>query len=315
MEIANGQVSTTGAVWEILSASYEGDLQKVQALTQDEPALLYTQYNYTPPVHFAVREGHLELVEYLLGQGACDLAYRTYPFLDDLHTMAKDRGFTKIASLLKDYSADRGLQKFSGDNGKIDYGRDAQQRLFEHAVDRNDAATVKNILEKKPEYATDETYFWGEGILMMPAKEGHSDMIDLLMAYGAKVPGVLKWAQEYYFKRAEIGALLLQRGMDPNTRSWQQVTLLHDMAQKGNIEKASLLIKYGAAINLVEDEYQSTPLGLAARWGQLEMVKYLIGQGADVNKAGATWATPLAWAGKRNHDSIEQLLLANGAVL
>ena len=96
--------------------------------------------------------------------------------------------------------------------------------------------------------------------------------------------------------------------MNPNTMSWHRVTLLHDMAQKGEIAKAQLLIKYKANINAVDEEYQSTPLGLAARWGQLEMVKYLLSAGADPVKAGAGWATPLAWAIKKQHGQIEKLL-------
>ena len=52
-------------------------------------------------------------------------------------------------------------------------------------------------------------------------------------------------------------------------------TILHDMAQNGNIEKAELLLKYGAKINSVDQEYQSTPLGMSVRWGHVEMVNYL----------------------------------------
>jgi ankyrin repeat protein len=87
----------------------------------------------------------------------------------------------------------------------------------------------------------------------------------------------------------------MEKGMNPNHMSWHHVTLLHDMAQKGNFKKAELLIKYGADMDPVEEEYQSTPLGMAARWGHVEMVSYLLSKGADINKAGATWATPLAW--------------------
>ena len=71
--------------------------------------------------------------------------------------------------------------------------------------------------------------------------------------------------------------------MDPNTMSWQHVTLLHDMAQKGFIDKAELLIKHGADLVQIDEAYQSTPLGLAARWGNLEMVIFLLDSGRLVN--------------------------------
>ena len=101
--------------------------------------------------------------------------------------------------------------------------------------------------------------------------------------------------------------------MSPNVMSWQRVTILHDMAQKGFINKVDLLIKHGADLNSIDDAYRSTPLGLAARWGHVEMVKYLLKQGADINKAGAPWATPLALAKKKGHNKIDEVLIKAGA--
>lgn len=44
---------------------------------------------YAPPLHFAVREGHEDLVKYLVANGGLDPTYRTYPFLDTLATVAE----------------------------------------------------------------------------------------------------------------------------------------------------------------------------------------------------------------------------------
>src|SRR5215216_894076 len=87
MKLSNGVVSTTEKVWDILVASRNGSLESVKELVNECPELIYAQYNYTPPIHFAVREGHLDLVKYLLENGALDARYRTYPFLDDLFTI------------------------------------------------------------------------------------------------------------------------------------------------------------------------------------------------------------------------------------
>jgi ankyrin repeat protein len=80
------------------------------------------------------------------------------------------------------------------------------------------------------------------------------------------------------------------------------------MAQKGDIKKTELLIKHGAHMNAVDEEYRSTPLGMAARWGQLDMVEYLLKQGADPNLSGASWSTPIEWARKKENAEIEQIL-------
>lgn len=313
MEVGHGTISTTSRVWEILSASHRGDLKKTDELVNECPDLAYAQYNYTPPIYFAVREGHIDLVNYFLDKGAHDPEYKFYPFQESLQTVANDRGYYEIVDLLDEYGNDPSRQKFRGDNGRIVYNRTPLQNEFEQAVDKNEIDRVKQLLKMHPGLALDETYFWGEGILLFAAKENHREMIDLLMSYGAKVPSVLKWTQFYYFERLDGAAYMMEKGMNPDTMSWQHVTILHDMAQKGFMDKAELLINYGADVNLLDEAYQSTPLGLAARWGHHEMVKYLLEQGADPDKAGASWATPLAWAKKRGFAGIEETLIKAGA--
>jgi ankyrin repeat protein len=127
------------------------------------------------------------------------------------------------------------------------------------------------------------------------------------------VPDVSKWAPEYYFKHHDIAVFLMDNGMNPNHMSWQHVTLLHDMAQRGNLPKARLLLDHGADIDAVDEEYRSTPLGLAARWGHSKMVAFLLERAADPNKAAAPWATPLAWARQKGFASIAGDLERAGA--
>ena len=92
MTLHGGASSTTTEVWEMLSASRDGDLDRVMQLISRRPELCTCQFNYTPPLHFAVREGHLPLVRALVDRGALDPRYKTYPFGDSLLTMAQDRG-------------------------------------------------------------------------------------------------------------------------------------------------------------------------------------------------------------------------------
>ncbi|MBI4661919.1 MAG: ankyrin repeat domain-containing protein, partial [Verrucomicrobia bacterium] len=79
------------------------------------------------------------------------------------------------------------------------------------------------------------------------------------------------------------------------------------------VQKARLLLDHGADINAMDDDYSSTPLGYAAHWGQREMAAFLLERGAEVNKAGAPWATPLAWARRKGHADIEADLRQAGA--
>ncbi|HTE23320.1 ankyrin repeat domain-containing protein [Flavitalea sp.] len=313
IEIPGNKKIPATRVWELLWATYKGNLEVVRNFISEEPNLAYAQYNYMPPIHLAVREGHLELVSYLLSLGAYDPSYRNYRFRDSLEVIAEDSGYVPIAEELSDYAKESSRQQFEGDYGRIHFPRSEDGQHFEDAVDQNDLAIVESILKQHPEFAKDETYFWGEGILMMPAKEAQYGMIDLLISYGATVPSILKWTQAYYFEQYDGAAYMLKNGMSPNVMNCHHVTILHDMAQKGDIAKLQLLLQFGANIEAIDEEYKSTPLGLAARWGQVEAVNYLLDHGADPGKGGRSWSTPLAWSKKKGHDTIVEILEKAGA--
>ena len=313
VKLSNEAMTTTAAVWKMIVASKNGDLVTMKELVEECPELIYAQYNYTPPIHFAVREGHAELVKYLLDHGAHDPSYKTYPFLDSLITIAADRGYSDIEQRLVDYGSHPDRWKYKGDNGEIMFDMSNEQKEFQRAVNHNENAKAREILEQHPEFAKDNSLSWYEGVLMMPSNRQNKELLEMLLGYGATVPKMSKWGRAYYFKHYEIAKFLLQNGMDPNHTTWHHVTLLHDMAQEGNVPKANLLIEKAADLNSIEDEYQSTPLGLAARWGHPEMVKLLLDNGADVNKSGVNWSTPLCWAKKKGHKEIEKILLSASA--
>jgi uncharacterized protein len=313
MYLHGGIVATTTEVWNMLSASRDGDLSRVQAMAEQRPALLTCKYDYTSPLHFAVREGHLELVRYLVEQGGIDPDYKMHPFQESLLTCAEDRGYTEIASFLRESIANQLLVRAREDTGKIERSKDETVQRFQQMVDQGNCAAVEAMLQTRPELARDEDAFWGEGILAMPAKEGNRPMMELLLRYGARVPDMSKWAKEFYFKNYDSAAFLLENGMNPNHMNWRQVTLLHDLAFKGELRKMQLLLDHGAEINPIDEEFCATPLGFAARWGHRDIVALLLERGADVNKARAPWATPLAWAGKKGHAEIAADLLQAGA--
>ena len=69
-ELPGGYSTTNTEIWQMFSACREGDLDAVRELVERCPGLVHSDYNYTPPIHFAVREGHAPVVRYLLDRGA-----------------------------------------------------------------------------------------------------------------------------------------------------------------------------------------------------------------------------------------------------
>src|SRR5215469_2763036 len=92
-------------VWAILRAARDGDVGQVKELVARRPGLARAEYNCTPPIHFAVGEGHLEIVRFLVERGADVSSYRTYPFSDSLLTMAEAREYREIVMYLLELAA------------------------------------------------------------------------------------------------------------------------------------------------------------------------------------------------------------------
>jgi ankyrin repeat protein len=265
-----------------------------------------------------VREGHTAVVEFLLEQGAYDPAYSAYPYKGEtLVRMADDRNHTAIVGLLHERASRPGPARSPDGSmhgvGHIEFPRDDDRSRLEKLIGANAMHAVEALLDRRPDLVHDELVFYAEGVLAQAANRRTRQLLNLLLARGARVPDITKWGRFYYFKHADIAALLLDRGMNPDHMTWHRTTLLHDMAGEGNEEKAALLLKHGAALNSVDDEFRSTPLGFAARWGRRNIVRLLLDHGADPNAAGAAWATPLAWAEKKGHHDIARDLRAAGA--
>ena len=77
VDLPDGKTGRTGTLWQILDASFVGDLSTVRSIVEQCPQMAYAQFNYTPPIYFAAREGHVNLVDYLLQKGAWDPNFRS----------------------------------------------------------------------------------------------------------------------------------------------------------------------------------------------------------------------------------------------
>src|SRR3954447_24094111 len=85
-------------IWDMITAAATGDTLTLRRLIARDPSLVGSGYFYTPAIHFAVREGHLEAVQILLEAGA-DPEWNAYHD-GSLIEMARDRGHDAIAQLL-----------------------------------------------------------------------------------------------------------------------------------------------------------------------------------------------------------------------
>jgi ankyrin repeat protein len=110
----------------------------------------------------------------------------------------------------------------------------------------------------------------------------------------------------------EVVALLLSKGLDPNITDQEYYwSALHFALGHGrSLSKVKLLIDAGANPNNTEDEGW-TSLHFAVQSGDLEMVQFLIDNGADMEVTNVR-DTPLMMAVRLGKAEVVKKLLANG---
>jgi ankyrin repeat protein/HEAT repeat protein len=177
-------------------------------------------------------------------------------------------------------------------------------------------------------------------------KEGHWDVVEMLLARGAKMswlnaltrsPRNLRFemtkrflahggtadketARGFLVLAAGAGDLqtvnlLLASGVTPDSTPWGGLTALgaalgHDW-YTGYPEIALLLVEHGAPVN--EDAFGGTVLMIAARKGYTEVVKVMLDRGANVNAMYSDGSTALRLAALQGHPLIMKMLIAKGA--
>lgn len=321
------QLLARGARYTIFIAAARGDIDYVRdALARDRSLANFEDDCHYRPISAAANRDDIEMVKLLLAHGANPAlpergAERGHALWGAVH-----RRHREIVSLLLAHDADpNGMVESSGtpmmqaQNDPVlsallraHGGHELKDDLADakRLVDEGKLDEAERLLRANREWLDNINRGWGDGILAGPARDGRIDIIEMLMRLGARVPLVSKWAPYYYFKHEKTAAYLLDHGMDPNHMNWHRFTLLHHMAADGELAKARLLVDHGADVDAIDDEYRSTPLGIAARWGRRELVSFLLDAGADPTLAGATWATPIAWAERKGHQAIVDQLRA-----
>jgi ankyrin repeat protein len=161
------------------------------------------------------------------------------------------------------------------------------------------------------------------GVLAAACTLGKRELVVRLLVAGARVAKVLTGCRGYLMSEPDTLRLLLERAdMDPNLPNWQRATPLHDVCSRDyrgranphRVECAKILIDAGARLTARDEDYRSTPLAWAARYGLLDMVDLLLERGSPPRSAtDEPWATPLAWATKRGQREVAERLKQAGA--
>ena len=316
-ELVSDELDWTGrwlgeTVWQVLNAARDGDAAKLGAMLEDDPTLVRAEFWYTPPLHFAVREGHLEVARMMLDASA-DIFHRSLYAQETLLQMALDRGHEDVANLLRHELRHR-------------VSSSGARHAIHDAVSAGDADTVEELLRKEPDLVNRGDHL-GRRPLHFAVEAGRADLVDRLIDLGAEIdasgfssddrlggtgfrPLVLAlWHHPYWQQRNDyaIARQLLERG------ARYSITVA---AALGEEERVGKLLVSNAGLANEQEPGGKRPLSAAAERNHIGIVKRLLDAGADPNldegpncpKGYALWA-----AAHRGFFEIAKMLLDAGA--
>ncbi|MFW4370795.1 MAG: ankyrin repeat domain-containing protein [Spiroplasma sp. hy2] len=104
---------------------------------------------------------------------------------------------------------------------------------------------------------------------------------------------------------------LLKNGADVNFQGKIGSMLIINAININNLEIVDIIFNYGADVNLQDPLANNTYLHIAARNGQLELVKLLLSRGANPNMQEKKGITPLYFAAQSDKTEVVQELLTN----
>lgn len=153
----------------------------------------------------------------------------------------------------------------------------------------------------------------GGTVIDVAAMEGHTEIVKLLLEYGAQLSNKYEAAFEnaLYAKNMDLMELLLQIDADVN-RVFNGATILQRSIEMGELEIVDFLVKNGAIVNDFREEVEP-PIIHAVAMQRLGIVKYLLEQGAYVDLGRETYSLQIAI--RCGNYEIVKLLLGYGACI
>ncbi len=160
--------------------------------------------------------------------------------------------------------------------------------------------------------------------LLFAVKSGNKEIEKLLLAHGAVVTEKVEQARPpsedeqmvhsavLYADLSAVSGMIEQNPKLLEARNEEQFTVLDSAAKEGHLEMVKFLIAKGADVN-AEDNSNGTPVRWAACNGSIEIVKELIKAGADLDPSPGKVESPLQCAAGAGHKDVVELLLKHGA--
>lgn len=262
-------------------------------------------------VKFLVDEGASIEIEDIEGKTPLDVA-NEYGYFETLRLLInkaieKDK-LGLVTSFLDKTAKARGIDVYDPDSWRHDW------KIIHYAVYYGNLDIVRDILKFPPEKVGDvhsvsdgwvaihyAVYYNRKDIISFLIDQGSS--IEVQAVYGQRTP--LHIAIEE--GRSDIFALLISKGAKIDAIDTEKnQTPIQKAREKGRSDMVKLL-EYIVSLN-------GTPLHhYAAQEGKLELVKFLLNNGANIEAKDVNGSTPLLYAVQENRLDVVRFLVGRGA--
>jgi ankyrin repeat protein len=254
----------------VIESVKAGDLPAVRNSLSQVKNPNQTEPDGTTPLHWAVEQNRLDIVQALLAAGANVNAKNRYGVTP--LELAATTGSASVTQALIKSGAD--VKAFEPETGSV----------LSRAARTGNPEVIKLLLAAGADanYAESTS---GQTPLMWAAAEGHSEAVKALLAGGAKV-GTKGHAEQtalfYAVRKGDIASVstLLAAGADVNTRTAPEMP----GGRGGSKMRAPSGAKYSP--------YGDSMLVVAILNNNFDIADLLLNKGADANAAGTHW-TPL----------------------
>jgi ankyrin repeat protein len=302
----------------IVYAAKASDVGLVSALLQkgadidhvSDPDDEYAIGRNTNALHHAVLESNLEMIRFLINQGA-----------DPNVNMRKTRSIIKLATDLGDMEIVQVLIEAGADCNSAS-SPDFPLNPLQTAVGMGDFELVEYFISVDADINWPAQRYKGRTALQMAVERGNADMVKFLLGCGAhvnapaaEIRGVTALQAAVSQGRLDLIELLRRNGANANDRPSREdgLSALQCAAASGRNDIIHLLVLAGAMVNgPPADRGGLFAIQAAARHGHISTVECLLELGADVNAPvcpGFGGYTALQAAISNNHLEVVELLL------
>jgi ankyrin repeat protein len=175
-----------------------------------------------------------------------------------------------------------------------------------------DLSIADEVLCRTPFRLAVETESWYAAGLLLRKYADHSNkfLVRKNICNNTYVEKVLKVATRYGF--IELVRFMMACGVNVSftmTEGYNKTTMLHNAAKYGHLGLVKFLIENGAYIEKVESMNRRTPLMWAAAEGKVDVVEYLIQKGANSEAVDFKGNTAILIAAQHGRSDIVNLLL------